>query len=415
MAGTPTPNYQFPTYAETDTPNLAGAYNQAVNAIDAKIKEVADSVSSGGDVSDASSTTKGIAKLYDSATVGAGDQDDGGITPKAVDDKIGGSLTGYAPKFTAAAPITYRDNQIGIRYSNPAADGAQNGYGAVQVTGKQSDVAEADSLTTATVPNVKAVKDYVDAKVPTEQLAYTGTAPIVVDNGERKIGITTPNSVAVSSGVVQPSTPGAVYLAASNLDAIRSDVGNAESPTRSQSSRTVPSVGAMVDYVAAHGGTAYTGTAPITVDSGSRTIGITRGQQILTQDVGQFIGQTIGQREQKLTPVYSVASLDAYNEIVANDDEEHNWPAGWTAPTCAVVSGVIKAATPDASTSTKGLVQLTTSPASADNTMAVTGSGVVRLLSDRKTNATTNVTVDMLKNLYVDTTTGVVYYKAPTK
>ena len=188
MAGTPTPNYNFPTYAETDAPDLSGAYNQAVNAIDAKIKEVADTIPSSGSVPDANSTTKGIAKLYDSATVGAGDQDDGGITPKAVDDKIGGSLTGYAPKFTATAPVTYSENKIGIRYSNPSADGSQNGYGAVQVTGKQQDVANADSLTTATVPNVKAVKDYVDAKVPTEQ-AYTGTAPITVDADSHAIGI----------------------------------------------------------------------------------------------------------------------------------------------------------------------------------------------------------------------------------
>ena len=203
MAGTPTPNYNFPTYAETDVPDLAGAYNQAVNAIDAKIKEVADTIPSSGSVPDATSTTKGIAKLYDSTTVGAGTQDDGGITPKAVDDKIDGSLTGYAPKFTATAPVTYSENKIGIRYSNPTADGSQNGYGAVQVTGKQQDVANANSLTTATVPNVKAVKDYVDAKVPTEQQAYTGTAPIVVDN----------DSHAISVSGATPSTNGVVRLA----------------------------------------------------------------------------------------------------------------------------------------------------------------------------------------------------------
>lgn len=331
MAGTPTPNYQFPTYAETDTPNLAGAYNQAVNAIDAKIKEVADTIPSGADVPDATSTTKGIAKLYDSTTVGAGDQDDGGITPKAVDDKIGGSLTGYAPKFTVAAPITYSENQIGIRYSNPAADGAQNGYGAVQVTGKQSDVAEADSLTTATVPNVKAVKDYVDAKVPTEQQAYTGTAPIIVDNRQKLISI-----------------PRQRELNYQNVDEyitkLSEDATNA---------------------------TAYTGAAYPTVTDAT-----------------------------------------AADTLISANDEEHAWAGGRALPTLALTAVMISNATPNASTSTKGLVQLTTSPASADSTMAVTGSGVVRLLSDRKTNATTNVTVDMLKNLYVDTSTGVVYYKA---
>ena len=182
MAGTLTPNYQFPTYAETDTPNLAGAYNQAVNAIDAKIKEVADSVSSGGDVPDATSTTKGIAKLYDSATVGAGDQDDGGITPKAVDDKIDGSLSGYAPKFTAAAPITYSDNQIGVTQAKPGADGTISAVGIVQVTGKQEDVGVAVRLDGAIVPNCKAVKDYVDAIYTTSSTPQTAaTTPLTTE------------------------------------------------------------------------------------------------------------------------------------------------------------------------------------------------------------------------------------------
>lgn len=192
MAGTPTPNYNFPTYAETDVPDLAGAYNQAVNAIDAKIKEVADTIPSDVDVPDANSMTKGIAKLYDSASIGDSTQEDGGVTPAALKAAVEGAgvdVSGKADKFTATAPITYSENKIGIRYSNPSADGSQNGYGAVQVTGKQLDVANADSLTTATVPNVKAVKDYVDAKVPVEQQAYTGTAPIAVDAGQRKISI----------------------------------------------------------------------------------------------------------------------------------------------------------------------------------------------------------------------------------
>ena len=38
MAGTPTPNYQIPIYADTDAPNLAGAYNQAMGKIDTQLK-----------------------------------------------------------------------------------------------------------------------------------------------------------------------------------------------------------------------------------------------------------------------------------------------------------------------------------------------------------------------------------------
>ena len=215
MAGTPTPNYKFPTYAETDVPDLAGAYNQAVNAIDAKIKEVADTIPSGADVPDATSTTKGIAKLYDSTTVEGGDQDDGGITPKAVDDKIGGSLTGYAPKFTATAPVTYNENKIGVSPAGLNADGTSNGAGIVTVTGKQGDIAASVSPESITVPNCKAVKDYVDAKVPTEQQAYTGTAPIVIDAGSRAISISSAGATSYdaesgftvgSAGAVQNGT-----------------------------------------------------------------------------------------------------------------------------------------------------------------------------------------------------------------
>lgn len=331
MAGTPTPNYQFPTYAETDTPNLAGAYNQAVNAIDAKIKEVADSIPSDVNVPDATSTTKGIAKLYDSANVGAGDQDDGGITPKAVDDKIGDSLTGYAPKFTAAAPITYSGNQIGIRYSNPAADGAQNGYGAVQVTGKQSDVAEADSLTTATVPNVKAVKDYVDAKVPTEQQAYTGTAPIVVDNEAKTVSVQT-------CGITRYDAEGGFTL------------GNAG-----------------------------------------------------------------------VVPYGRMVAVEAYNAMLADTDAANRTEATGSVPSAYLMSQAIKQATPDASTSVKGLVQLTNTFIASNSSNAATPKCVNRALAaitssweSLQTAATTPLTTEMLANLYV-TPSGMVVYKAPTE
>ena len=256
MAGTPTPNYNFPTYAETDVPDLAGAYNQAVNAIDAKIKEVADTIPSDVDVPDANSTTKGIAKLYDSTTVGSSTQDDGGITPKAV-------------------------------------------------------------------------KDYVDAKVPTEQQAYTGTAPIVVDNG-------------------------------------------------------------------------------------THAIGITRGEEFQSSNIDAFIAKSTTERDAELTPVFSIADKTAYDKIVANNNAEHDWPAGYTAPTCSVVSQAIATATPDASTSVKGLVQLTDTPSSADSTLAVTGKGVTTLFTNRGTLSKTPVTVDLLKNLCYDTVTGIVYCK-PSK
>lgn len=46
MAGTPTTNYQLPTYADTDAPDLTGAYNQAMKKIDTQMKANSDKAAS---------------------------------------------------------------------------------------------------------------------------------------------------------------------------------------------------------------------------------------------------------------------------------------------------------------------------------------------------------------------------------
>lgn len=46
MAGTPTTNYQLPTYADTDAPDLTGAYNQAMAKIDTQMKTNSDKAAS---------------------------------------------------------------------------------------------------------------------------------------------------------------------------------------------------------------------------------------------------------------------------------------------------------------------------------------------------------------------------------
>lgn len=46
MAGTPTTNYQLPTYADTDAPDLTGAYNQAMEKIDKRMKTNSDEAAS---------------------------------------------------------------------------------------------------------------------------------------------------------------------------------------------------------------------------------------------------------------------------------------------------------------------------------------------------------------------------------
>lgn len=258
MAGTPTPNYNFPTYAETDVPDLAGAYNQAVNAIDAKIKEVADTIPSDVDVPDANSTTKGIAKLYDSSSIGDSTQEDGGVTPAAM-------------------------------------------------------------------------KDYVDEKVPTEQQAYTGTAPIVVDNGSHAISV--------------------------------SDAGR----------------------------TMYDAQSGFTV--GSRGV----------------------------IPSGRVTEPDVFNAIV-NDMDATNWnEASKSLPSSYVVSTAIKQATPDASTSVKGLVQLAADYTYNDQSKAATGAAISNAFGQLAgswpslvSKATTPLSTEMLANLYV-APNGIVVYKAPSE
>lgn len=368
MAGTPTTNYKIPTYADTDAPDLSGAYNDAMGIIDTQLKANADAIKS-------AST---------------------------------GNYEGTAP-----IVVNNEERTISVTSSVPQGSGSAGPLGVTRVTGIGSDWSAA-TATENIVPNRKAVADYVAAHGGTSYTAGTG-----ISISGTTISNTGAGFVQVSDGTVNKAAIGGVYrcVNAADVDVIAADAVSS-SATSTQSTQTVASVGALKAYVEskmAAAGAAYTGTAPVVVDNGNHTIRVTRNAQIDSDNIDDFIAAARNKRDASLTPVFSISTAAAYQKILDNNNEEHDWVAGWTAPTCTVVDGAIRRATPDASTSVKGLVQLSTSPASADSTMAVTGSGVVRLLGDRKTNATTNVTVDMLKNLYVDTTTGVVYYKAPTE
>ncbi len=56
MAGTPTTNYSLPTYADSDAPDLTGAYNAAVGLIDTQMKENADAAAAAATTANAAST-----------------------------------------------------------------------------------------------------------------------------------------------------------------------------------------------------------------------------------------------------------------------------------------------------------------------------------------------------------------------
>lgn len=61
MAGTPTTNYQLPTYADTDAPDLTGAYNDAMGKIDTQMKANATAASAAqSTASQAASDIEGI-------------------------------------------------------------------------------------------------------------------------------------------------------------------------------------------------------------------------------------------------------------------------------------------------------------------------------------------------------------------
>ena len=291
MAGTPTTNYNIPTYADTDAPDLSGAYNDAMGIIDTQLKANADAI--------------------ESASTG---------------------------NYTGTSPIVVDNEQRTISVSKARSaqisDGAVTNYGdkgTLSFAGSADVVATVASMPgddkDTVVPNCYALTQYVAKHGGT---AYTAGSGISI------------SGTTIAAKPATTADPGVVTVL--NKEDPTTDVDNKEYVEGSVFTPTVYVLKKYVEAKMAAAGATYTGTAPIVVDNGSHTISVN-----------------------------------------------------------------------DATTSAKGAVQLTASPASADSTMAVTGSGVVRLLSDRKTNATTNVTVEMLKNLYVDPSTGVVYYKAPSE
>lgn len=62
MAGTPTTHYQLPTYADTDAPDLTGAYNQAMEKIDTQMKANADAASAASSAASAAQSTASAAQ-----------------------------------------------------------------------------------------------------------------------------------------------------------------------------------------------------------------------------------------------------------------------------------------------------------------------------------------------------------------
>lgn len=62
MEGTPTTNYNLPTYADGDAPDLTGAYNSAMTSIDTQMKANADAASAASSAASAAQSTASAAQ-----------------------------------------------------------------------------------------------------------------------------------------------------------------------------------------------------------------------------------------------------------------------------------------------------------------------------------------------------------------
>lgn len=87
MTGTPTTNYQLPTYADTDAPDLTGAYNQAMEKIDTQMKTNSDKAAS-------ATSAAGTAKSTADSALGTAKGNEAKITKLAgrVDNLEGGAF-----------------------------------------------------------------------------------------------------------------------------------------------------------------------------------------------------------------------------------------------------------------------------------------------------------------------------------
>lgn len=342
MAGTPTTNYNIPTYADTDAPDLSGAYNDAMVIIDAQMKANADAIAeAGGDVPLATAETAGIAKLYDTGDItgSGGYPTDGAPTVKALSDTLApiqSAVAAKQDKLIAGDGISISENKItaslatSINSYNVASvieDGIDATFrGTIRGLCESADNVDALSANNteekgwpgATVPTVMVLKSYVESKMAAAGAAYTGTAPIVVDNGEHSI-----------------------------------------------------SVNVAGDYTWNDNEVASFGTA-----------GVVHRVNLPGSNTAQRID----------------GQADSY------------WATGdpsYSVPTIATLKTYVAQHTPTATTSVKGLVKLTNAYNGSDTSMAVTGAAI----KDIYNNSLTNITVDMLKNLYCDVSTGFVVYK----
>lgn len=361
MAGTPTTNYNIPTYADTDAPDLSGAYNNAMGIIDTQLKANAD----------------------------------------AIESASTGNYTGNVP-----IVVNNEERTIGVAAAAVGTDGTGSASGVVAVTGKASAIGSGVALDSVVVPNARAVADYVAAHGGT---AYTAGAGISISgttiSAPLSKGITASNVEDVKTDGLNTSFQGTVRAIcedASSVDALCD--GSVNNSAHGWPGGSVPSIVTMKTYVAqkmAAAGAAYTGTAPVVVDNGSHTISVSQSTASGIGEDGSPLGGTAG-TVMKLRAENSEGALrldtgtGAYQHVT----------------TAEFVKYYVQGHTPDASTSVKGLVQLTSDMDTANSTYAITGRSIA---NQRNSESCLPISVSALSNLVYNPASGMVFYKAPTE
>ena len=356
MAGTPTTNYNIPTYADTDAPDLSGAYNDAMGIIDTQLKANADAI--------------------ESASTG---------------------------NYTGTAPINVDNEGRTISVANASINPSTHDHidaGVCKVTGNASAFNSGNDPNEVVVPNRRALVDYVAAHGGT---AYTAGAGISINgttiSAKGALSINNNNIASIEATGVPTGSAGTV--AASCTDArIIDRLVAVNDEEHKWPGGAVPTVAVLKQYVEskmAAAGAAYTGTAPVVVDNESHTISVnastptsdgTTGALGVVSAVGQF---SLINSDQRLDSSY-VPNLRAVYDFVTRR-------------------------TPDASTSVKGLVQLASGSNVTEASTALTPYACqVYIQTIRNNRANQAVDVQSLAGkLFVDPTTGLVFYKAPTE
>ena len=296
MAGTPTTNYNIPTYADTDAPDLSGAYNDAMGIIDTQLKANADAITT-------------ASKEYT------------GENGVAVEGTV---IKGYpAGGATYSGGTVQYDTQGVVTFVGSGSVETVNAIVADTSNGESPNQGKA----VVTVPNVYAMNEFVNAKVADAGgTQYTAGTGVTISDGTistRRAGNITGSNIdtIISTGIPDSYAGHAIAFTTdgTTIDALAAD----SSEDHNFPNATLVTASALKAYVEskmASAGVAYTGTAPIVVDNGSHTIGVNPVVPSTSSDSDNIVLGTRG-------VVDIIDTQTAYIAVKAhaNDSQKPDW------------------------------------------------------------------------------------------